>query len=91
MNYREFELYVPGDDYNPDDPYERMKDLEHYEAKVENAQDYFAGLVEELYKCDEELDVDRVVDLLEEIGGQLCVKIPTKILNIKRDPIFVRH
>ena len=59
------------------------KDVENRDEKLEHIEDYFKGVIEELYN-DEEIDIMRLEDYLAEIAHSLMLTMPDKKLMIKR-------
>lgn len=70
--------------------YEDYKRQQKVEEDLKGAQDYFEGVVKEIFS-NEELDLPRLYWYLEELGAYLDVKVPKKQLNLKREVIFVEH
>lgn len=59
------------------------KEFEDMKCKLSTIEDYLKGVIDELYN-DEELDLMRMEDYLDEIACQVGLKIPDKILRIGR-------
>ena len=59
------------------------KDIENRDEKLEHIEDYFKGVLEELYN-DDEIDIMRLEDYLAEIAHSLMLTMPDKKLMISR-------
>ena len=77
--------------YSPDDPSEfdyddRPCTIEHGNMKdrLETVKDYLIDVLAELYSGDDELDVDRLENCLEEMASQVGLRIPANKLMIRR-------
>jgi hypothetical protein len=84
MGYLDY--YLPDSWYEPDyEPEYECWKCDEKDKVIENAQDFFSGIVDMLYgKVD--LDVDHLDNMIEELGSYLDVNIPSDAKNIlKKD------
>lgn len=63
--------------------YVKMEEYEELEEKLNDAAEYFSGVLEALYS-DEPLDYRLLESNLENCGHNLDVEIPESILNVER-------